>query len=132
LGTCLRDAGRHTEALEQYLRLWGLLNDDRPGLTPSIVALTRPLTLARVGECLGLLGHRAEAIAKLTEAIGLMEQARLPALQARSLETLAALLAGDGRTGESRRAYAWAAEVYDAIGDAEASSRCRDLANTVS
>ncbi|MGW4796242.1 ATP-binding protein, partial [Nonomuraea sp. NPDC004297] len=31
LGTCLRDAGRHTEALEQYLRLWGLLNDDRPG-----------------------------------------------------------------------------------------------------
>ncbi|MGJ6967822.1 ATP-binding protein [Streptosporangium sp. G11] len=129
LGTCLRDAGHHTEALEQYLDLWALLNDDRSGVTPSVAAFTRPIALARVGECLGLLGHRAEAIIKLTEAIGLMEQARLPVPQARSLETLAALLAGEERTGESRRTYARAAEVYEAIGDAEAGSRCRDLAN---
>ncbi|WP_424534079.1 AAA family ATPase [Sphaerisporangium viridialbum] len=129
LGTCLRDAGHYAEALEQYLDLWGLLNDDQLGITPSIAAFTRPIALARVGECLGLLGHRTEAIIKLTEAISLMEQAQLPVPQARSLETLAALLADEGRTGESRRAYARAAEVYEAIGDADASSRCHDLAN---
>ncbi|MDH2426348.1 helix-turn-helix domain-containing protein [Sphaerisporangium sp. TRM90804] len=129
LGTCLRDAGRHGEALEQYLDLWALLNDDRSGMTPSVAAFTRPIALARVGECLGLLGHRSEAIGKLTEAIALMEQAQLPVPQARSLETLAALLSEEGRTGESRRAYARAAEVYEAVGDAEASGRCHDLAN---
>ncbi|WP_440104564.1 ATP-binding protein [Streptosporangium sp. H16] len=129
LGTCLRDAGRHTEALEQYLDLWALLNDDRSGMTPGVAAFTRPIALARVGECLGLLGQRAEAITKLTEAISLMEQARLPVPQARSLETLAALLADEERTGESRHAYARAAEVYEAVGDAEASSRCRGLAD---
>ncbi|MEU0565045.1 tetratricopeptide repeat protein [Nonomuraea sp. NPDC005983] len=128
LGTCLRDAGNHTEALEQYLDLWTLVNDGQSGVTPSIAAFTRPIALARVGECLGLLGRRSEAITKLTEAISLMEQAQLPAPQARSLETLAALLADEGRTGESRRAYARAAEVFEAVGDAEASSRCRDLA----
>ena len=58
-----------------------------------------------------------------------MEQAQLPVPQAHSLETLAALLADEGRTDESRHAHARAAEVYEAIGDAEASSRCRDLAN---
>ena len=58
-----------------------------------------------------------------------MEQAQLPVPQAHSLETLAALLSDEGRTGESRHAHARAAEVYEAIGDAEASSRCRDLAN---
>ncbi len=128
VGSCLRDAGRYAEALEQYLDLWALLNDDQSGVTPSIAAFIRPIALARVGECVGSLGHRAEAINKLTEAIGLMEQAQLPAPQARSLETLAALLADEGRAGESRQAYARAAEVYEAIGDAEASSRCRDLA----
>lgn len=128
LGTCLRDAGHYAEALEQYLDLWGLLNDDRSGITPSIAAFTRPIALARVGECLGSLGHRTEAIIKLTEAISLMEQAQLPVPQARSLETLAALLADEGRTGESRHSYARAAEVYEAIGDAEASGRCHDLA----
>ncbi|WP_424532498.1 ATP-binding protein [Sphaerisporangium viridialbum] len=128
LGTCLRDAGHYAEALEQYLDLWGLLNDDQLGITPSIAAFTRPIALARVGECLGSLGHRTEAIIKLTEAISLMEQAQLPVPQARSLETLAALLADEGRTGESRRAYARAAEVYEAIGDTDASSRCHDLA----
>ncbi|GII32462.1 helix-turn-helix domain-containing protein [Planotetraspora mira] len=128
LGTCLRDAGSHTEALEQYLDVLALLNDDRSGVTPSVAAFLRPIVLARVGECLGSLGHRGEAIIKLTEAIGLMEQARLPVPQARSLETLAALLADEGRTGESRHAYARAAEVYEDVGDAEASNRCRELA----
>ncbi|MBT2233635.1 helix-turn-helix domain-containing protein [Nonomuraea sp. NEAU-A123] len=129
LGTCLRDAGRYTEALERYLDLLTLLNDDRSGMTPSVAAFTRPIALARVGECLGSLGHRTEAITKLTEAISLMEQAQVPVPQARSLETLAALLADEGRTGESRDAYARAAEVYEALGDADASSRCRDLPN---
>ncbi|MEV6039973.1 helix-turn-helix domain-containing protein [Nonomuraea sp. NPDC052116] len=129
LGTCLRDAGHYTEALERYLDLLALLNDDRSRTTPSVAATIRPIALARVGECLGLLGDRAEAIIKLTEAIGLMEQVQLAVPQARSLETLAALLAEEDRTGESRHAYARAAEVYEAIGDAKASSRCRDLAN---
>ncbi|MEV4249844.1 helix-turn-helix domain-containing protein [Streptosporangium canum] len=129
LGSCLRDAGHYAEALEQYLDLWALLNDDQSGITPGVVAFTRPIALARIGECLGLLGRRSEAVIKLTEAISLMEQAQLPAQQARSLETLAGLLADEGRTSESRHAYARAAEVYEAIGDTEASSRCRDLAN---
>ncbi|MET7339343.1 helix-turn-helix domain-containing protein [Nonomuraea sp. NPDC005650] len=129
LGTCLRDAGQYTEALEQYLGLLALLDDDRSRITPSVAAFTRPIALARVGECLGSLGRRAEAITKLTEAISLMEQAQLPVPQARALETLAALLAEEDRTGESRQAHARAAEVYEAIGEAEASGRCRDLAN---
>ncbi|MFC4015406.1 tetratricopeptide repeat protein [Nonomuraea purpurea] len=120
LGTCLRDAGHHAEALEHYLGLEALLNDDRSGVTPSIAAFTRPIALARVGECLASLGHRSEAITKLTEAIALMEQARLPVPQAGSLEILAALLAQEGRAGESRQAYARAAEVHAAIADAEA------------
>jgi transcriptional regulator with XRE-family HTH domain/tetratricopeptide (TPR) repeat protein len=128
LGTCLRDAGDHTQALRQYLDLLALLNDDRSGVTPSVAAFTRPIALARVGECLGLLGNRSEAITKLTEAIGLMEQAQLHVPQARALETLAALLSDENRAGEGRRTYARAAEVYEAIGDAEASIRCRDLA----
>ena len=44
--------------------------------------------------------------------------------QAEAPETLAALLAEEGRTEESRRTYARAAQVYEAIGDAEASSCC--------
>jgi tetratricopeptide (TPR) repeat protein len=132
LGSCLRDAGHHAEALEQYLALLALLDDDRSGMTPSIAAFTRPIALARVGECLGSLGHRSEAIVKLAEAISLMEQAQLPVPQARALETLAALLADEGRTGESRQACARAAEVYEAVGDAEASGRCRALANATS
>lgn len=96
-------------------------------MTPSVAAFTRPIALARVGECLGLLGHRTEAIIKLTEAISLMEQAQLPVPQARSLQTLATLLADEGRTGESRHAYARAAEVFEAVGDTNASSRCRTL-----
>ncbi|MFB9680232.1 helix-turn-helix domain-containing protein [Streptosporangium vulgare] len=129
LATCLRDAGHHAEAMERYLDLLALLDDDRPGVTPSVAAIVRPIALARVGECLALLGNRAEAVVKLTEAIGLMERVQLPVPQARSLETLAALLAEEDRTGESRHAYARAAEVYEAVGDAEASRRCRDLAD---
>ncbi|MGV9304185.1 hypothetical protein ACWDLG_12500 [Nonomuraea sp. NPDC003727] len=37
---------------------------------------------------------------------------------------LAASLADEGRTEESRRTYARAAEVFEAIGDTEAGSRC--------
>jgi len=48
--------------------------------------------------------------------------------QAQALESLAGLLATDGRTGESRRTYARAAQVFRAIDDAEASSRCDALA----
>ncbi|GAA2207663.1 hypothetical protein GCM10009850_031210 [Nonomuraea monospora] len=129
LGTCLRDAGRHAEALEQYLGLLQLLDDGQSGMTPSATAFIRPIALARVGECLGLLGRRAEAISTLSEAIGLMERAQMPAPQARALETLAASLGDEGRGGESRAAYARAAEVYEAIGDAEASRCCRALAD---
>ncbi|WP_436757817.1 tetratricopeptide repeat protein [Streptosporangium sp. V21-05] len=128
LGTCLRDAGRHAEALERYLDLLTLL-DDRSGVRPSVAAIVRPIALARVGECLALLGHRAEAIAKLTEAVDLMERAQMPAPQARALETLAALLAEEDRTGDSRHTYARAAQVYEAVGDAEAGGRCRALAD---
>ncbi|WP_187414165.1 XRE family transcriptional regulator [Nonomuraea sp. PA05] len=129
LGSCLRDAGRHTEALEQYLELLALLDDDRSGMTASVVVFTRPIVLARIGECLGLLGQRPEGITKLTEAIDLMERTQLPAQQALALQTLATLLAEEDRIGESRQAYARAAQVFEAVGDAEASSRCLDLAN---
>ncbi|MFB4284719.1 tetratricopeptide repeat protein [Nonomuraea sp. MTCD27] len=129
LGSCLRDAGRHSEALEQYLGLWALVNDERSGVTSSAAAFIRPIALARIAECLALLGHRSEAIAKLTEAISLMEEGQLPVPQAASLQTLAALLDEEGRTGESRHAYARAAEVYQAIGDIEAAERCRKLAS---
>ena len=60
----------------------------------------------------------------LTEAIGLMETLQPDFRQAEALETLGALLAERGRTEESRRAYARAAQAYEAIGEAEAGSRC--------
>ncbi|NRQ33793.1 helix-turn-helix domain-containing protein [Nonomuraea sp. NN258] len=130
LGTCLRLAGRHAEALEQYHKVLALVNDERSGITPSVAAFIRPIALARVGECLGLLGERPAAIARLAEAIELMERIQLAVPQARALETLAALLSEEDRAGESRDAYARAAEVYQAVGDTAASGRCRDLANT--
>ncbi|MFB9208633.1 hypothetical protein ACFFV7_46150 [Nonomuraea spiralis] len=68
LGSCLRDGGRYTEALERYLGLWAPLNDDQSGMRPNVVAFTRPIALARIGECPGSLGRRSEAITKLTEA----------------------------------------------------------------
>ncbi|WP_405148602.1 tetratricopeptide repeat protein [Sphaerisporangium sp. NBC_01403] len=124
LADCFRDDSRLEEALEKYREACAMQGDEGSGMTPSIAALTRPYTLAQVGECLGLLGHRAEAITTLTEAIALMEQFQLNYRQARALEALAAVLTEEGRTGESRRAYTRAAEVFEAIGDVEASSRC--------
>ncbi|WP_326642129.1 hypothetical protein OG884_03685 [Streptosporangium sp. NBC_01755] len=67
----------------------------------------------------------------LTEAIALMEQFQSFSSQARALETLATILAEEGRTDESRQTYARAAEVSETISDAEAASRCRDLAATL-
>jgi tetratricopeptide (TPR) repeat protein len=128
LADCLRDNGRHAEALDQYLKRCDLASDERSGMTPSIAALTRPIALARVGECLGLLGRRAEAITTLTEATSLMEQVQSSGPQAHALERLAVTLADEGRNDESRRAYARAAEVFEVIGDVDASGRCHDLA----
>jgi tetratricopeptide (TPR) repeat protein len=128
LGGCLRDNGHHAEALDRYLKMCDLASDERSGMTPSIAAFSRPHALVGVGECLGLLGRRAEAITTLTEATGLMEQVQSSGPQARALEGLAVLLAEEGRDEESRRVYARAAEVFEAIGDADASSRCHDLA----
>ncbi|MGW0593997.1 ATP-binding protein [Streptosporangium sp. NPDC002607] len=130
LGDCLLGDGRHEAALEQYLEVRALLDDEGSGMTADIVSFTRPQTLARIGHCLRLLGHRAEAIITLTEAIALMEQFQTISSQARALETLAVVLAEEGRTEESRRAYARAAELFEASGDAEAGGRCHDLATT--
>ena len=93
-------------------------------MTPTIAAHSPPDAHFRMAQCLGALGRRTEAISTLTEAIGLMETLQPNFRQAEALETLAALLAEEGRTEESRRTYARAAQVYEAIGDAEASSRC--------
>ncbi|MEV6864110.1 helix-turn-helix domain-containing protein [Streptosporangium subroseum] len=128
VGECLRGDGRHAEALERYLEMGDLAGDEGSGMTPSIAALTRPNALAAAGLCLGLLGRRAEAIVMFTEAISLFERFPLSGSQARCLEGLAAVLADENRTGESRRAYGRAAEVFEAVGDAEAAGRCRDLA----
>lgn len=97
-------------------------------MTASIAAHLRPYTLADLGRCLGLLGRRGEAITTLTEATTVMASFDSNVMQAFALEALAALLEQEGRTDESRRAYARAAEVFDAIGDAEAHSRCHALA----
>jgi transcriptional regulator with XRE-family HTH domain/tetratricopeptide (TPR) repeat protein len=132
LGHCLRDDGRHDEALERYREALALVNDERSGMTPSIAVYLRPYALSYYGLCLGLLGRRGEAITALTEATALMESFAFNYWQAGALETLAALLAEEGRTGESRRAYAQAAEAFAAIGDAEAHSRCHDLATAAS
>ena len=131
-GDCLREAGRHTEALEQFLGLLALLDDESSGMTPSIAANVRPYLLIRLGRCLADLGRRTEAIITLTEAIDLMETLQLSNFrQAEALETVAGLLAEEGRTDESRQAYARAARVYGATGDAEASGRCDALAAAV-
>ncbi|MFV5993700.1 helix-turn-helix domain-containing protein [Streptomyces sp. NPDC056231] len=126
VGNCLRDEGRYAEALEQFLEARALMDDEGTGMTPSIAAYSRSLALIRIGQCLGYLGRRKEAITTLTEAIDLRGLSS-DFWQADALRTLAALLADEGRSGESRRAYARAAEVFEAIGDTEASSRCRTL-----
>ncbi|MFI6604329.1 ATP-binding protein [Nonomuraea sp. NPDC050536] len=126
LGDCLYDQGRHEQALAQYLDLWALVNDDQSGMTSSVMELARPHTKFRLGMCLRALGRRAEAVTALTEAVTLMDRLQLADyLHALALENLAALLAEEGQTEESRRAYARAAEVYEAIGDSEAANRSR-------
>ncbi|MYS19993.1 helix-turn-helix domain-containing protein [Streptomyces sp. SID4948] len=123
IGHCLRDEGRHAESLEQFLA-WLALADE---MTPSVAVLGRPYALIRVGQCLGALGRRTEAIATLTGAIDILRS--WPNFRlAKALETLALLLAEDGTTHESRRNYARAAQLFTTIGDEEASRRCHALA----
>ena len=128
IGECLRGEGRYAEALERYLEMYGLASDERSGMTPSIATVTRPNALAAAGLCLELLGRHAEAIVKFTEAVGLFEQIPVSGSLGRCLERLAVVLAAEGRAGESRQAYARAAEVFQAAGDAEAAGRCHELA----
>ena len=128
LGLCRCDEGRHSEALDYFRKTLALIDDEESGMTPAIAAQSRPYALLRIGQCLGDLGRRAEAITTLTEAVSLMEALHPNFRQAEALESLAGLLAKDGRTGESRRTYARAAQVFKAIDDAEASSRCDALA----
>ncbi|MER6319705.1 hypothetical protein ABT237_39040 [Streptomyces sp. NPDC001581] len=131
VANCLRDDGRHAEALEQLLALLALMDDEGSGMTPSVVAHSRPFALIRIGQCLGHLGRRAEAIVTLGEAMDLLDTLQVSDYRhAEGLEALAALLAEEGRTGESRRTYARAARVFASIGDTEAGSRCRILATT--
>ncbi|MFE2283285.1 helix-turn-helix domain-containing protein [Streptomyces sp. NPDC059443] len=125
----LLDQGRYAQALERYLGLLSVLDDPESGMTPSVVAHSRPLALLRIGACLGHLGRRAEAITALSEGISLVDELRASDYrQADALETLASLLADEGRTDESRRTYVRAAQVFESIGDTAASSRCQDLA----
>ncbi|MEU7899669.1 tetratricopeptide repeat protein [Nonomuraea sp. NPDC049152] len=127
-GECLRRAGRHAEALDRYLEMCDLAWAEEK---PSVAALTRPNALAGAGLCLTLLGRRTEAIATFTQAVDLFDQLSPSGSQARCLMRLADVLDQEGRTGESRQIYARAAEVFEAIGDAEASSSCRDLATAI-
>ena len=125
----LFDEGRYAEALESYLGLLALLEDPESGMTPSVATHSRPLALIRIGQCLGHLGRRSEAITTLREGIDGMDTLQMSDFrQAAALKTLAALLAEEGRTDDSRRAYARAAQVFEAIGDTEAGSRCHALA----
>ena len=128
IGLCRCDEGRYSEALDYFRKTLALIDDEESGMTPAIAAQSRPYALLRIGQCLGALGRRTEAITTLTEAVGLMEALHPNFRQAEALESLAGLLAKDGRTGESRRTYARAAQVFKAIDDAEASGRCDALA----
>ncbi|MER5473548.1 NB-ARC domain-containing protein [Streptomyces sp. NPDC002685] len=126
---CLFDEGRYAEALERYRELLAVLDDPESGMTPSVATHSRPLALICIGQCLRHLGRRSEAIITLSEGIDLLDTLRASDYrQAGALEALADLLAEEGRTDESRRSYARAAQVFEAIGDTEASSRCHALA----
>ncbi|GAA3509808.1 XRE family transcriptional regulator [Streptosporangium album] len=129
-GDCLLDAGRHEEALKQYLAIRALLEGEASGVTPSIAAVTLAYTAARVGGCLRALGRRAEAIDAFAEAASMMEDLRFGNFsQARILQVLGDMLVEEGRTAESRQAYSRAAEVYEAIGEADAAGHCRTLSS---
>ncbi|GAA3467383.1 tetratricopeptide repeat protein [Nonomuraea roseola] len=125
-GECLRRLGRHPEALDHYLQMCDLAWSE---MKPSIAMLTRPNALAGAGLCLGLLGRGDDAVARFTEALSLFEQLPPSASHGRCLEALATVLAQEGRIEESRQSYARAAELFEEIGEAEASSRCRDQAS---
>jgi tetratricopeptide (TPR) repeat protein len=124
IGLGRRDEGRYAEALEQFRTVLALVDDEGSGMTPTIAARSRPDAHFRMAQCLEALGRRTEAISALADALGLMETLQPDFRQAEALQTLATLLAEEGRTEESRRTYARAAQVYEAVGDAEASSRC--------
>ncbi|MFD3492277.1 helix-turn-helix domain-containing protein [Streptomyces sp. NPDC058690] len=129
IADCLLGEGRYGEALKQCLEHLALLDDPESGMTPSIAAHTRPVALLRIGRCLAGLGRREEAIATLREGIVGMDALQMSDFrQAAALETLAAVLAGAGRTDESRAAYRRAARVFEAIGASEAGDRCNSLA----
>ncbi|MGW1093018.1 helix-turn-helix domain-containing protein [Streptomyces sp. NPDC002596] len=131
IADCLLGEGRYREALEQCLEHLALLDDPESGMTPSIAAHSRPVALLRIGRCLADLGRREEAISALREGIDGMDSLQMSDFrQAAALETLAALLAGAGRTDESQAAYLRAARVFEEIGDREASDRCHSLAAT--
>ncbi|MEU8486729.1 helix-turn-helix domain-containing protein [Streptomyces sp. NPDC048641] len=127
LGHCYRDTGRHAEALEQYRHALVLVSDEESGMTPSIAAHLRPYTLSFIGQCLALLGRRAEAITALTEAAGLMASFDADYIHARALEALAALFAEDGRVDESRHTYGLVARMHAEIGDTAAHDRFHAL-----
>ncbi|MFD3561334.1 helix-turn-helix domain-containing protein [Streptomyces sp. NPDC058686] len=129
VGNCLRDQGRHSEALRQYVEIRALADDEKSGMTPRIAALSRPVVGIRIGQCLAVLGRRTEAVTALNEAIDLLDGLRISNFWlAQALEEVAALHAQDGRTDQSHHAYARAAEVYASTGDGEAHDRCRTLA----
>ncbi|MFJ3903963.1 helix-turn-helix domain-containing protein [Streptomyces sp. NPDC090025] len=129
IADCLLDEGRHTEALERCREQLALLDDPGSGMTPSIAAHSRSVVLLRRGRCLGELGRRAEAIGALVDGIDAMDALQMSDFrQAGALELLASLLAAEGRTAESRAAYARAAGVFETVGDTEATLRCQALA----
>ncbi len=70
IGLCHRDEGRYAEALEQFRTALALIEDEGPGMTPTVAAQSRPDAHFRIAQCLGALGRRTEAISALTEAIG--------------------------------------------------------------
>lgn len=126
---CLRSQGRYAEALEQYRTGLALMDDERSGMTPSVANHSRPFALIRIGQCLGHLGRRAEAITTLGEAISLLDALQVSDFRhAGALEELATLLAEEGRPEESRLTYVRAAQVFESIGDTEAHRRCHVLA----
>jgi tetratricopeptide (TPR) repeat protein len=124
IGLCRRDEGRYAEALEQFRATLAPI-DEGSGMTLMVAAQSRADVYFGIAQCLGAVGRRAEAISTLAEAVGLMETLQPNFRQAEALETLAFLLAEEGRTDESHRTYARAAQVYQAMGDAEATSRCQ-------
>ncbi|MFF3559556.1 ATP-binding protein [Streptomyces sp. NPDC002574] len=131
IANCLLDESRYAEALERFRHVLSLMDDPGSGMTPSIAVHSRTVILIRIGYCLGHLGRRAEAISALSEGADLMDTLQMSDFrQADALETLAALLADDGRTAESSDTYTRAARVFAAIGDTEASGRCHALATT--